>query len=163
MKHYQKLPKPESVSQLGRTRPDFEFPTTLGVQQNNIVFCGKVITRRVEPIPTPHQTKRQSNMFVASLRLPYGKESRCHRSGNESKSRSGSVKKSYIGVFGMIKLPLQMELSDIKMRQERRESLPKLPTEDGVSFSCWQMVRSLRKKGMLMSALKASFGCTRIA
>jgi hypothetical protein len=68
-------------------------------------------------------------------------------------------------MFGIAKFPLQMELSDIKMRQERKVPMP-LPKfiaeEDGGGESCWEIVRPLRRQGSIMSLLKASFGCIRI-
>ncbi|KAJ1403614.1 hypothetical protein SESBI_27179 [Sesbania bispinosa] len=65
-----------------------------------------------------------------------------------------------------------MELSDMKKRQERRESealLPNLPVGGysetvvaGDGKSCWQLIRRLRRKGQrhLFNALPtASFRC----
>ncbi|RHN50507.1 hypothetical protein MtrunA17_Chr6g0458171 [Medicago truncatula] len=68
-------------------------------------------------------------------------------------------------MFGMVKFPLQMELIDIKMRQERREpmKLPKFTEQEEVGGeSRWEMVRPLRRRWTIMSALKASFGCIHI-
>ncbi|CAI8594066.1 unnamed protein product [Vicia faba] len=150
MKHNNK--QVGSVSETGTTRTDFEFPTgVLTELPNDVVLFGKVITRKTEP-----QTRKE-NAVVPGIRSPSGKESRCRRSGSE--------RKRYTGIFGMVKFPLQMELSDIKMRQERKEPVP-LPKfmskEDGGGESCWEMVRPLRRRGTIISALKASFGCIHI-
>lgn len=142
-------------SQPGSTRTDFEFPaSTFGELPNDVVFCGKVITRKTEPGPAP-QTKRDT-AFVVGNRTSSGVENRYRRCRSE--------RKSYNGMFGTAKFPLQMELSDIKMRQERREpvALPKFPAEDGGGESCWELVRPLRRRGTFMSALMASFGCIHI-
>ncbi|GAU32210.1 hypothetical protein TSUD_277900 [Trifolium subterraneum] len=53
----------------------------------------------------------RKNVFVAGLRSPSGRVNR--------RRRSDSDRKSYTGIFGTVKFPLQMELSDMKMRQER--------------------------------------------
>ncbi|CAK8533184.1 unnamed protein product [Lathyrus sativus] len=152
MKRINKLLEPGSVSKKDTSRTDFEFATSaLTELPNDVVFFGKVITRKTEP-----QT-RTENAVVPGIRSSLGKESRYQRSGSE--------RKRYTGLFGMVKFPLQMELSDIKMRQERREPvpLPKFTTkEDGGGESCWEMARPLRRRGTIMSYLKASFGCIHI-
>nr|KYP44996.1 hypothetical protein KK1_033457 [Cajanus cajan] len=146
-------------------RSEFEFPATVvsSAVPNDVVFCGKVITRRTEPGLDEESENRvllrsetcgrtRANGFVAWLRSPSGRESRCRR--------SESCRRRYNGMFGTVKFPLQMELSDIKMRQERREppSLPMAPAKDGGDGgeSCWELVRPLRRRGMLKNAL---FGC----
>ncbi|CAL5185723.1 unnamed protein product [Lathyrus oleraceus] len=149
MKRNNKLLESGPISKTVTTRADFEFSTgALTELPNHVVFFGKVITRKTEP------KTRTENVVVPGIRSSSGKETRYRRSGSE--------KKRYTGMFGMVKFPLQMELSDIKMRQERREPvpLPKFTTkEDGGGESCWEMVRPLRRRGTVMSALKASFGC----
>ncbi|KAK7316143.1 hypothetical protein VNO77_34915 [Canavalia gladiata] len=153
-------------------RSEFEFPAAVfsSAVPNDVVFCGKVITRRTEPGSEPEmrnesvekrfllrsESSSKSNRFVAWLRSPSGREIRCRR--------SESSRKRYNGILGTVKFPLQMELSDIKMRQERREPLPmpkfaaKDDGDNGESY--WELVRPLRRRGMLMNALaKASFGC----
>ncbi|CAJ1958265.1 unnamed protein product [Sphenostylis stenocarpa] len=137
---------------------EFEFPATVAVSSavpDDVVFCGKVITRRTESetrLLLRSDSSGRTNGFVAWLRSPSGRESRCRRS--ESFSRR------YNGMFGAVmKFPLQMELGDIKMRQERRESRPPPPRvmvkNDG-GESCWELVRPLRRRGTLKNAL---FGC----
>ncbi|MCI39738.1 hypothetical protein A2U01_0060970, partial [Trifolium medium] len=68
------------------------------------------------------------------IKLPSSRENRYRR--------SGSGRKNCSGMFGIAKFPLQMELSDMKMRQERREPiklpLPKYTAEDGGGESCWE-------------------------
>ncbi|KAL2335243.1 hypothetical protein Fmac_016456 [Flemingia macrophylla] len=142
-------------------RSDFEFPAaavSAGAVPNDVVFCGKVITRRTEPLDDERENRLllrsescgRSNGFVAWLRSPSGRESRCRR--------SESSRRRYSGMFGAVKFPLQMELSDIKMRQERRDppSLPRAPAIDDGGESCWELVRPLRRRGLLRNAL---FGC----
>lgn len=135
-----------------KSMTNFEFPTNSSNElPNNVVFCGKVITRKTEP-----QTRRDT-AIVASIRSPSVKENRYRRSSSE--------RKSYKGMLGMVKFPLQMELSDIKMRQERREpmKLPKFTEEEeSDGGSCWEMVKPLRRRWTIMRALKASFGCIHI-
>ncbi|GAU32207.1 hypothetical protein TSUD_277870 [Trifolium subterraneum] len=150
MKSSQKSLEHGSVSKLSTTQTDFEFPTGISNElPNNLVFCGKVITRKTESNPAP-QTKRNTAV-VAGIKSSSGRENRYRRSGSERKSF----------MFGIAKFPLQMELSDIKMRQERKVPMPlKFTTdEDGGGESCWEMIRPLRRQGSIMSLLKASFGC----
>jgi len=134
-----------------KTMTNFEFPTNFSNElPNDVVFCGKVITRKTEP-----QANKDNITVVASIRSLSVKENRYRRSSS----------KSYTSMFGMVKFPLQMELSDIKMRQERREpmKLPKFTEEeDHDGGSCWEMVRPLRRRWTIMRALKASFGCIHI-
>jgi len=148
MTHYNKSLKAGSVSQPGT---NFEFPTNFSNElPNDVVFCGKVITRKTEP-----QVTKDNSTVVAGILSLSVKENRYRRSSS----------KSYTGMFGMVKFPLQMELSDIKMRQERREpmKLPKFTEEEeGGGESCWEMVRPLRRRWTIMRALKASFGCIHI-
>lgn len=167
MKRYQKLIQPGSVSVSNSvmTRTEFEFNTgIISVPSNDVVFCGKVITRKSEPGSAPQLTKTEEekssdrkNVFVAGLRSPSGREKRWRRSGSNNKS--------YTGMFGTVKFPLQMDLSDIKMRQEKREAMAaaKLPAEGGVRESCWELVRPLRRRGSLLRSLKSSFRCISMA
>ncbi|PNX93331.1 hypothetical protein L195_g016482 [Trifolium pratense] len=114
MKRDQKLLETGSISKPGTKRTDFEFPTSVSSElSNDVVFCGKVITRKTEPDSAPQ--KRKDNAIVAGIKLPSGRENRYRRSGSE--------RKNFSGMFGIAKFPLQMELSDMKMRQERRESI----------------------------------------
>ncbi|CAJ1947513.1 unnamed protein product [Sphenostylis stenocarpa] len=145
-------------------RSEFEFPATISSSDvaDDVVFCGKVITRRTEPGPAPQrdsetrvllrsESSGRTNRFSAFLRSPSGREFRCRR--------SESCRKRYNGMFGTVKFPLQMELSDIKTRRERREALPPPPPvltakDDGDGReSCWELVRPLRRRGMLKNAL----------
>jgi hypothetical protein len=156
MKGNQKLFETGSISKPVTKQTDFEFSTSVSSElHNDVVFCGKVITRKTESDPAPQ--KRKDNTVVAGVKFPSGRENRYRRSGSE--------RKNFSGMFGIAKFPLQMELSDIKMRQERREPIP-LPKftaeEDGGGESCWEIVRPLRRQGSIMSLLKASFGCIRI-
>ncbi|WJX65933.1 hypothetical protein P8452_50541 [Trifolium repens] len=156
MKSSQKLLQQGYVSKPNTTQTDFEFPTSVSNElQNNVVFCGKVITRKTESDPAA-QTKRNTAV-IAGIKSSSGRENRYKRSSSE--------RKSFNGMFGIAKFPLQMELSDIKMRQERKVPMP-LPKfiaeEDGGGESCWEIVRPLRRQGSIMSLLKASFGCIRI-
>ncbi|MCI01054.1 hypothetical protein A2U01_0022078 [Trifolium medium] len=90
----------------------------------------------------------RKNVFVAGLRSPSGKENRWRRSDSD--------RKSYTGIFGTVKFPLQMGLSDMKMRQERKEpvTLSKFMAEDGGKKSFRELVW---RRGRLMSSLKSSF------
>ncbi|KAK7364845.1 hypothetical protein VNO80_13589 [Phaseolus coccineus] len=148
-------------------RTEFEFPATdfATVVADDVVFCGKVITRRTEPGPAPQsetktrvlprsESSARTNGIVTGLRSPSGKEKRWRR--------SESCRKHKGEMFGtVLKFPLQMELSDIKMRQDRRECLPPpLPPrappkddEDDGGESCWELVRPLRRGGTLKNLL----------
>lgn len=144
---------------------EFEFPASVPSISNDVVFCGKVIARRTEPGSAPHNKENRvlliseysgrSNGFVKSLRSPSGKENRCRR--------NKSCRKLYNGMFGTVKFPLHMELSDIKVRRDRRDPPPPLPPprfeaeDDGDGGeSCWELVRPLRRAGTLKNAF---FGC----
>ncbi|QCD96123.1 hypothetical protein DEO72_LG6g825 [Vigna unguiculata] len=137
-------------------RSEFEFPATASVSSavpDDIVFCGKVITRRSESetrVLLRSESSGRTNGFVAWLRSPSGRESRCRR--------SESCRRRYNKVFGAVKFPLQMELSDIKMRQDRIESRPppRFTAKDDGGESCWELVRPMRRRGSLKNAL---FGC----
>ncbi|KAL1291877.1 hypothetical protein HN51_060375 [Arachis hypogaea] len=160
MERYQNLLEARPAS-----HSNFEFPKPNSpTVPNDVVFCGKVITRQNGPDPElskpealAKQNSGRANGFTALLKSPSCMERRCRR--------SCSSNKRYNGMFGTVKFPLQMDLSDIKMRQERNEpvSLPKFPAEDDSSDggeSCWELVRPLRRRGALMSVLaKASCGC----
>lgn len=148
-------------------RSEFEFPATVisTTVPNDVVFCGKVITRRTEPGSAQQdegetrsllrsESSGRVNGFSAWLRSPSGREIRCRR------SESFQRRKHYNGMFGTVKFPLQMELSDIKMRQDRREPPPPPPqlrvsAKDGGDGgeSCWELVRPLRRGGTLKNAL----------
>ncbi|RHN50503.1 hypothetical protein MtrunA17_Chr6g0458131 [Medicago truncatula] len=96
-------------------------------------------------------TSDRHNVFVAGLRSPSGRENRWQRSSSD--------RKSYTGIFGTVKFPLQMELSDMKTRQDRKLAMtvPKFTAEDGGEKSFWELVRPLRRRGKFMSSLKSSF------
>ena len=144
-------------------RSEFEFPATdySSAVPNDVVLFGKVITRRTEPGPDKRENRvltksesssGRSNGFMSWLRSPSGKEIRCRRS-ESGRSRYKTV----------LKFPLQMELSDIKKRQDRREPLPppplpRIPAKDDGDGgeSCWELVRPLRRQGTLKNAF---FGC----
>ena len=150
-------------------RSEFEFPATVfpSALSDDVVLFGKLITRRTgEPGPAPYEKSENrvllrsesssggTNGFVSWLRSPSGREGRCRR--------SESGRRSYKTV---LKFPLQMELSDIKKRQDRREPLPPPPLpiitakDEGDSDggeSCWELVRPLRRQGTLKNAF---FGC----
>nr|KYP44999.1 hypothetical protein KK1_033460 [Cajanus cajan] len=136
-------------------RSQFEFPTTAdsGAVPNDVVFCGKLITRQTEP--GPHDGS-ENRVLVRSETCGRTKPQLRSASGGESRWR-----RPYNGMFGAAKFPLQMELSDIKMRQERREpaSLPRVPVEDGGDGgeSCWELIRPLRRRGMLRNAFFQCF------
>lgn len=163
---------------------EFEFPTAISdpgmnpALSNDILFCGKIIARQTDPNP-PHAVPKnpfllRSESFgrINSDRhnrsISYSQSS---SAGENRRRRSSGSWKNYNGLFGALKYPLQMELSDIRMRQERRvsASLPRLPVDgDGATMtgggrkSRWDLVRrlSLRRRGPPMSAFaKASFGC----
>ncbi|KAJ1391541.1 hypothetical protein SESBI_36524 [Sesbania bispinosa] len=164
MNRYPNLLESGPVSHVDAPRSDFEFPTSVpqtGAVPNDVVFCGKVISRQTELGPAPQASAEsekplgRANGFTAWSRSPSGRENRCRR--------SDSCRKRYNGMFGTVKFPLQMELSDIKMRQERREPMPlsKVPVEENGGDSCWELVRPLRRRGNLLSALlaKVSFRC----
>ncbi|KAL9323723.1 hypothetical protein ACSQ67_008580 [Phaseolus vulgaris] len=147
---------------------EFQFPATdvASAGADDVVFCGKVITRRTEPGPAPQsesktrvlprsESSARSNGIVTWLRSPSGKGKRWRR--------SESCRKHKGEMFGtVLKFPLQMELSDIKMRQDRRECLPppipprvlpKEEEEDDGGESCWELVRPLRRGGTFKNLL----------
>ncbi|BAU01614.1 hypothetical protein LR48_Vigan10g205700 [Vigna angularis] len=148
-------------------RSEFEFPATdySGCVADDVVFCGKVITRRTEPGPAPQNESKawvlprsessgRTNGIVTWLRSPSGKEKRWRRSESCRKRKSE--------MFGtVLKFPLQMELSDIKMRQDRRECPPpplppRVPAKDDDDEggeSCWELVRPLRRGGTFKNLL----------
>ncbi|MED6181218.1 hypothetical protein PIB30_017414 [Stylosanthes scabra] len=161
MEHYQNLLETEPLS-----HSNFEFPKPISpTVPNDVVFCGKLITRQTGPdseLSRPETLAKnnsvRANGFTALLRSPSGVERRCRK--------SSSSRNYYNGMFGTVKFPLQMDLSDIKKRQEKNEpvSLPKVAAEEGSDDdggkSCWELVQPLRRRGKLMSVLaKASFGC----
>ncbi|KAI4346361.1 hypothetical protein L6164_007262 [Bauhinia variegata] len=165
----------ESVSQMGTEFLDFQFPAmnTGTTIPNDIVFCGKTIVRRTEPAPPPKNPFLSRSESFGKLIL--GRTSSGLNSGPYKRlhsirySKGSSTRQRYSGLFGILRFPLQMELSDIKERQRRREpvTLPAFPGDgDGESVSggggksCWELVRPLRRRSHLMTALaKASFGC----
>lgn len=165
MKHGYKLLQSRSVSQSDSTRPDFEFNVgSISSPPSDVVLFGKVISRKTEPGSASQRTQTEAestsdriNVFVAGLRSPSGRDNLWRRSNSD--------RKSFTGIFGTVKFPVQMELSDIKMRQERREPmpLPKFTTKDDSGESYWELVRPLRRRRSLMRTLKSSFSCISIA
>ncbi|CAJ1947511.1 unnamed protein product [Sphenostylis stenocarpa] len=145
-------------------RAEFQFPATdfSSAGPADVVFCGKLISRRVEPGPAPQNESENrvlsrsessggTNVSVTRIRSPSGMR------------RSESCRKRNNGMFGtVLKFPLQMELSDIKMRQNRRECRPpplppRVSAEDDVDGdggeSCWELVRPLRRGGTFKNLL----------
>ncbi|KAK4272134.1 hypothetical protein QN277_020726 [Acacia crassicarpa] len=164
---------------------EFEFPTAISdsgtnaALQNDIVFCGKILGRQTDP--NPSDTVRKNPFLVRSESI--GKINSGRHSGlvsylksssdGEHRRRNSWSWRYHNGLFGVLKYPVQMELSDIKTRQERMEptSLPKLPAVEGGETeissgrkSKWGLVRRLslkrRERGPPMTAVaKGSFGC----
>lgn len=149
-------------------RAEFEFPATdfSGAVADDVVFCGKVITRRTEPSPALQSESKtrvlprsessgQTSGILTWLRSPSAKEKRWRRNDTCLKRKSE--------MFGtVLKFPLQMKLSDIKMRQDRRECLPPPPLPPRVPAkdddydggeSCWELVRPLRRGGTFKNLL----------
>lgn len=193
MKQYPKLLEPTvpAGSPKGTRHFDFQFPTAISdytanpALQNDIVFCGKVMTRRTGPGSVTERTKNpflersesfrkpkpvrsNSSSFSGrdkrsgSLRLPATGDTRLLRSDS-------SCRRHFNSLFGVVKFPVQMELSDMRKRQERREPtpLPEIPADidgklmaAGAGKSCWQLIRPLKRKGhFLRGFAAASFGC----
>lgn len=175
----------EPASQMKPNHFEFEFPTAISdpaakaASQNDIVFCGKIIGRQTDS--NPADTIRKNPFLVRSESIGKLNSGR-HRgsisylqssSDGEHRRRSSGSWKHHNGLFGVLKHPLQMELSDIKTRQGRVEpvSLPRLPAVDngeteigGGRKSKWGLVRRLslkrRDRGPPTSAFaKGSFGC----
>ncbi|KAI4351356.1 hypothetical protein L6164_005729 [Bauhinia variegata] len=161
---------------------DFQFPAVANpATLNDIVFCGKVMVRKAEPAPAPKDPFLSRSESIGRLilgRTSSGLNSgrdkrsdslRSYSTGENGSSRSSSTRKRFGGLFGILRFPLQMELTDIKKRQERMEpvTLPAFPGDgDGESASggggksCWELVRPLKRRSHLMSVLaKTSFGC----
>ncbi|KAJ1393872.1 hypothetical protein SESBI_34635 [Sesbania bispinosa] len=147
---------------------DFKFPSPISepALQNDIVFCGKVMVQQTEPV---HVTRERNPFLVRSesfRKLGSGRSGslRLPATGDRRLRRSSSSWRQLNNLFGVVKFPVQMELSDMKKRQERRESealLPNTPAA-GDGKSCWQLIRRLRRKGQrhLFNALPtASFRC----
>ncbi|KAI4357198.1 hypothetical protein L6164_001163 [Bauhinia variegata] len=135
---------------------------------------GKVIVRQTEPAPPskdPFQSRSES-----FGRLIFGRTSSRSNSGQDRRtdslqsyfavenrcSRSSSTRKRYSGLLGILRFPLQMELSDIKKRQGRMESLglPAFPgygngesASGGGGKSWWELVRPLKRRNHLMTVL----------
>ncbi|OIV90140.1 hypothetical protein TanjilG_01594 [Lupinus angustifolius] len=134
MKRYQRLLESRPISQMAMNHSNFEFPTTTSTT-------------------IPNSSGSITSIF-SGLRSSSGKENRYQKIGGS--------RKHYNGMFGTVKFPLQMELSDMKMRQERREKpLPKLPAmeEDNGGEGCWELIRPLKRRGMLMRALVRASLC----
>ena len=70
---------------------EFEFPAAVYVSggvPNDVVFCGKVITRRPEEVETRALLRSEtSNGYVAWLWLPSGSESRRRRRSESCRRR----------------------------------------------------------------------------
>ncbi|KAK7338605.1 hypothetical protein VNO77_19224 [Canavalia gladiata] len=163
----------KSVSHTATSCFDFEFPTAISnsAVTNDVVLFGKVIHRggkNKNPfVLRSESSSGRQNRVSGSVRSASTVDNRWRRS--DSHSSSG---KHRSGLFGMVKFPLQMELRDMKMRQERREvqrlPLPSMAAGDDGSVSggksCWELVRPLRRRSQLMNALtKATFGCITVA
>ncbi|KAK4282305.1 hypothetical protein QN277_013700 [Acacia crassicarpa] len=155
---------------------DFEFPTLISdpstsPARNDIVFWGQLM----HPQSEPHPPLEANHSLLRSRSLVKSDTGRSDGflkplpGGNRSR-RSASCRKYRNGLFGILKFPVEMNLSDMKMRQGRREPLPvpQLPEDDSADWasggdggqSCWEMVRPLRRRSPLLSALvKATFGC----
>lgn len=167
---------------------EFEFPKhdSETALQNDVVFCGKVMIPKTEQNPflvrsESFRKPKSRNGFSAvrdlrseSLRLPAAK-------GHSRLRRSDSGWRRLNSLFGVVKFPVQMELSDMKKRQqelnEQRSLSPKLAAEhdgetgtavgDGKScWRTWRLVWPLRRKGqsqrfhlLNVAPSSLSFGC----
>ncbi|TKY46297.1 hypothetical protein E2542_SST28335 [Spatholobus suberectus] len=149
----------------------FEFPTLVSdlALQNDVVFCGKVIIRQsTEPCledpvrskffskPKPVRPVNRDQRW-GSFQLPATRYSRLQRSSSSRRYSNG--------LFGVVKFPVQMELSDMKKRQSAL--LPKLATvrDDesekggGEKRACHvgETEGGLRKEGRIMVNIGGSY------
>ncbi|KAK7277308.1 hypothetical protein RIF29_18459 [Crotalaria pallida] len=167
MKHYEPIPRPDSLTGTGHL--DFNFPTPISPDtalQNDVVFCGKVMIQKSEPAPSTERTNKKPFLTKCeSLRKPnpvrnqrWGDSRLLRRSSSSSCSR----RRHFNGLFGAVKFPVQMELSDMRRRQERRGKerlLPEIPADGGRRY-CWQLIRPLKRSlGAFAAAL---FGGVRL-
>ncbi|KAE8056762.1 hypothetical protein FH972_013505 [Carpinus fangiana] len=144
--------------------------------------------RRSESLSKLQSPVTRSNSGAGSTRLMRNSRSldctKLHRSANSMEiERNSSVKSSgksdialkkavkprwYLLMFGLVKFPPEMELSDIKSRQVRRNHpstlFPpplsadgKLPVNRGSSKGTWRLLRALSCKDHASVAVTASF------
>ena len=173
-------PEFRPVSQTGSEEDcfDFQFPkitNTGAALPNDIVFCGKVITHQTRTEPDPSRKRRKTPSSLRSQSFSKVKSGPCI-SSQEKRSESfrwpgiGGNRKHNNGLFGIVKYPSTMELSEIKERQSRKEPVPlpkfkvgeggELVVVDGGKGNRWELVRPMRRRHVLMNAfVKAWFGC----
>lgn len=171
----------------------FEFSTasnskTNATLDNNIIFCGKVLTLHKTEEPTninnPFHDQRDSIFPLSSARL-FNKNSRsysCHLQTAKPSlppPATGSFRYEKVNsrkhkvLIGLARIPQKMELSDIKKRQSRRAPAPMFPAvvagDDELPVAAGNrnglkgqrgLVRPLKCRAYLASALaKACFRC----
>ena len=143
----------------------FELPTL----QSDVVFCGKLTGRQTNP-SSEHQLMARSNPYrkLKLVRSVDHDQRRCSlqlpETGYIRLQRRNSCNKKYASrLFGVVKFPVQMELSDMKRRQSERSARLAAAARGGErekgekSGLKWLLIRTLRRKsGQWLNALSTS-------
>ncbi|KAK4766211.1 hypothetical protein SAY87_007853 [Trapa incisa] len=150
---------------------------------DRILFCGKII-----PFENPRYLLQRNFSFKRlrgsdgfesgeahklarseSLRFPSAKVASAAPEVGSCRYSVGSGRK-FKALFGVSKFPARMDMDDIRKRQSRLAPAPLFPagsdialaTGEGSGHSHWGLVRPLRCRSLLVSALaRASLGCIR--
>ncbi|CAJ1947772.1 unnamed protein product [Sphenostylis stenocarpa] len=128
----------------------FEFPTLIcnSPLQRHVVFCGKIIHRQPQP-SSRHPFMTRSNSYEKWK--PVRPADRGQRWASLQFPDTGHSRKYVNGLFGVVKFPVQMELSDIRKRQSAQSARLAAaadgePQKDVRSGLEWQLIRTLRRK-----------------
>ncbi|KAK7364699.1 hypothetical protein VNO80_13440 [Phaseolus coccineus] len=143
----------------------FEFPSL----QSDVVFGGKLTGCQTHP-SSEHQLMARSNPYrkLKLVRCVDHAQRRCSlqlpETGYSRFQRRNTCSKKYASrLFGVVKFPLQMKLSDIKRRQSERSARLAAAARDGEqekgekSGLEWRLIRTLRRKSaQWLNALSTS-------
>ncbi|OAY38812.1 hypothetical protein MANES_10G044000v8 [Manihot esculenta] len=148
----------------------FEFSTSethSTMVDDNIIFCGKVISCRIE--------NDLRNPSSSSPLLPNKNKLSTSTSTSKNSSKSGTFRIPSVNsrkqkvMIGLAKIPSKMELSDLRERQNRRTPSTMSPAVgSGVADSRksgWGLIRLFRVRSHAISSTlpKTSVGCISLA
>ncbi|KAJ9159959.1 hypothetical protein P3X46_025407 [Hevea brasiliensis] len=156
----------------------FEFSTSetkSTIVDDNIIFCGKLISCRTEdyprnpPLPSSITSSSSSPSLLSKNKINTSSSFSRHSSRSGTSRCPSANSRKHKVMIGLAKIPTKMELSDLRERQNRRTPPPVLPVVDsGVSDSGkshWGLFRLFRSRSRDITSIlpKTSFGCISLA
>ncbi|OAY38813.1 hypothetical protein MANES_10G044100v8 [Manihot esculenta] len=156
----------------------FEFSTSethSTMVDDNIIFCGKVISCKTELNDLRNPPFPSSTSPSSSSLLPKKNKLSTSNSSSKNSSKSGTFRIPSVNsrkqkvMIGLAKIPAKMELSDLRERQNRRPPSTMSPGLGSVvadsGKSSWGLIRLFRVRSPGISSMlpKNSFGCISLA